>query len=324
MIKVVRLLVAVIVAGCTSGPAPATPSPSAAPASLSPSASVSPRAALFRAPVEVATLQGAQGSLVVDDFNGDRNLDMACVNDDGSLSLLMGTGDGSFDAAVGLSGGEGPAAITAADIDLDGRHDIVLTHVGDADIGTGSDDIVVQLSKGDGTFDALVRPAGVNPQAVVVGDFDADQKPDLATANDGDNLSIFLGRGRRDLQGSAELPDRCAVLVGIAVSDFNGDGKPDLTTTNSLIGRGRGRRHRVDPVGSRRWHVRRPGCAQGRRSAADDAGGGRRGWRWLGGHPRAWRLSHEHCQRLARPRRRAVLSGHGVHDRRRSAHDRRG
>jgi hypothetical protein len=233
MIRVVRLLVAVMVAGCTSAPAPATPSPSA---------SASPRIALFRAPVEVATLQGAQGSVVVDDFDGDRNLDIACVNDDGSVSLLMGSGGGDFDPAVGLSGGQGPAAIAAADIDLDGRRDIVLTHVGDADMGTGSDDIVVQLSKGDGTFDAKIRPAGVNPQAVVAGDFNADQKPDLATANDGENLSIFLGKGDGTFKDPLSFPIGAPYASGIAVSDFNGDGKQDLTTTNALIGSGRGDR----------------------------------------------------------------------------------
>jgi hypothetical protein len=201
---------------------------------------VSSRTALFRAPVDVATLQGAQGSLVVDDFDGDRNLDIACINDDGSVSLLMGSGGGSFDPAVGLSGGEGPAAITAADIDLDGRRDIVMTHVGNADMGTGSDDIVVQLSKGDGTFDALIRPAGVNPQAVVVGDFNADQKPDLATANDGENLSIFLGKGDGTFRDPQNFPIGAPFSSGIAASDFDGDGSPDLITTNSLIGSGRG------------------------------------------------------------------------------------
>jgi hypothetical protein len=118
----------------------------------------------------------------------------------------------------------------------------VVTHVGDTDWGVGSDDIIVQLSKGDGTFDRLIRPAGVNPQAVAVGDFNSDQKPDLATANDGENLSIFLGNGNGTFKDPLSFPTGAPYSSGIAVSDFNGDGKQDLTTTNSLIGRGRGDR----------------------------------------------------------------------------------
>jgi hypothetical protein len=210
----------------------------AALATASPGASASPSTALFRVPVRLATPQG--GSIVVDHFNGDGNLDIASVNDDGGVSLLMGSGGGAFDPAVGLPGGEGPGAIAAADLDLDGRRDIVLTHVGDTDMGTGSDDIVVQLSKGDGTFDALIRPAGVNAQAVVVGDFNADKKPDLATANDGENLAIFLGKGDGTFREPQSVPIGAPFASGIAVSDFNGDAKQDLTTTNSLIGAGRG------------------------------------------------------------------------------------
>jgi FG-GAP-like repeat len=241
MIQVVRLLVAVMVAGCANAPGPATPSPSAsASPTPSPSASASPGTARFRAPVLVATLQSAQGSIVVDHFDGDGNLDIASVDEDGSVSLLMGSGGGAFHPAVGLSGGKGPGAIAAADFDLDGRIDIVLTHSGATDRGVGSDDVVVQLSKGDGTFDTLIRPAGVNAQAVVVGDFNADKKPDLATANDGENLSIFLGKGDGTFRDPQSFPIGAPFSSGIAVSDFNGDGKQDLTTTNSLIGRGRG------------------------------------------------------------------------------------
>jgi FG-GAP-like repeat len=251
MIQLVTLLLASMVAGCASAPGPATPSASAS-ASLdpspsasasptpSPSASASPWTALFRAPVHLATPPG--DSIVVDHFNGDGNLDIAGVNDDGGVSLLIGSGGGAFDPAVVLPGGTGPGAIAAADVDLDGRLDIVLTHSGATDRGVGSDDIVVLLSRGDGTFDTLIRAAGVNPQAVVAGDFNADQKPDLATANDGENLSIFLGNGDGTFRDPHSFPVGAPYASGIAVSDFNGDGKQDLTTTNSLIGRGRGDR----------------------------------------------------------------------------------
>jgi hypothetical protein len=101
-------------------------------------------------------------------------------------------------------------------------------------------------------------PAGPYPYAVAVGDFNADGKPDLVTANStADTVSVLIGNG----DGSFQAPVAYAVgrfPKAVAVGDFNGDGKADVVAANSyessvsvLLGKGNGgliaARHYVVP-----------------------------------------------------------------------------
>jgi hypothetical protein len=75
---------------------------------------------------------------------------------------------------------------------------------------------------------------GVNPQAVVVGDFNNDGNLDLAVANSNDNtVSVLLGKGDGTFSSKANLVTGSTPL-GIAAADFNGDGHLDLAVTNSV------------------------------------------------------------------------------------------
>ena len=170
---------------------------------------------------------------VVDHFDGDGNLDIASVNDDGGVSLLMGSGDGAFDPAVSLPGGTGPGAIAAADLDLDGRLDIVLTHSGATD---GASARTTSSFCSPMPMARSIRssaPGRWTRRPWSPGDLNADQKPELATANDGESLSVFLGKGDGTSATREAARSVLASACGIAVSDFNGDDKQDLITTNS-------------------------------------------------------------------------------------------
>src|SRR6266498_2849551 len=88
---------------------------------------------------------------------------------------------------------------------------------------------------------------GTNPVPVVVGDFNGDGKPDLATANWGSlNVSIVLGTGTGSFGAATNFGVGSTRAQAIAVGDFNGDGKLDLVTANSsnqvsiLLGTGTG------------------------------------------------------------------------------------
>src|SRR5205823_5545241 len=93
---------------------------------------------------------------------------------------------------------------------------------------------------------AASYPVGLNPDAVVTGDFNGDGRLDLAVANHSSNtVSILLGKS----DGTFQPAQNYATGAGpqsLAVGDFNGDGKLDLVTINSsydlsvLLGKGDG------------------------------------------------------------------------------------
>ena len=87
---------------------------------------------------------------------------------------------------------------------------------------------------------------GTSP-AVVVGDFNADGKQDLATANFGSgNVSVLLGNGDGTFAAKVDYAAG-AQTWSVVVGDLNRDGKQDLVTTNQgpntlsvLLGNGDG------------------------------------------------------------------------------------
>jgi FG-GAP-like repeat len=78
---------------------------------------------------------------------------------------------------------------------------------------------------------AAVYSVGAKPDAVVVGDFNADGKPDIAVANAGSsNVSILLGSGEGAFLAprNLDLGATSGADLTLAAGDFNGDHKLDL------------------------------------------------------------------------------------------------
>jgi len=90
------------------------------------------------------------------------------------------------------------------------------------------------LTAGTGQFiEAPQFQVGTNPQAVAVGDFNADGKPDLAVINStSDTLSILLGNGDGTFRTKSDYVTGITPQ-GVVVADFNGDGAKDVAVSNS-------------------------------------------------------------------------------------------
>ena len=88
-------------------------------------------------------------------------------------------------------------------------------------------------------------PAGTNPVASVVGDFNRDGNKDLAVANNGSNdVSVLLGNGDGTFQPPVNFPVGGSPNL-ITMYYFNGDSIQDLAVANFnsisvLLGNGNG------------------------------------------------------------------------------------
>ena len=103
-----------------------------------------------------------------------------------------------------LQTGFDPRAIANADIDGDGRPDLVTANY-------GSNTVSVFFGQGKGTFTTKRDfQAGTNPTAVALGDFNGDNKLDIVVADDWGTVSLLLGAGNRTF-ASTSSTDRAKV-----------------------------------------------------------------------------------------------------------------
>ncbi|MGE7416486.1 beta strand repeat-containing protein, partial [Methylobacterium tarhaniae] len=172
-------------------------------------------------------------SVTAADLNGDGKLDLVSQNSSsGTMSVLLGNGNGTFKDLQSYSTGAGsqPASVTTADVNRDGKADLVVASY-------GSSNLSVLLGNGDGTFQAqqtFGTGTASGPRSVVVADVNRDGKLDLVSANiDSNAVSVLLGNG----DGTFQAQQSYSIGAGsqpssVAVADVDGDGTLDLVVTN--------------------------------------------------------------------------------------------
>lgn len=193
----------------------------------------------FRTRADFATGRDARG-ITAGDFNGDGKVDLAVAISTFSSAVaadvLLGRGDGTFGAATTYSIGPGGInAIASADLNGDGRIDLVVAKLTALSVLTG---------RGDGTFNASVDyRTGTFGRGVAIADLNADGKLDLVgTDNDvSSTVAVLLGNGDATFATAVAYPV-ARNSISVVALDVNGDGKADLVTSagSVLLGNGNG------------------------------------------------------------------------------------
>jgi hypothetical protein len=126
--------------------------------------------------------------------------------------------------------GHGPGSIAVADVNHDGKLDIVVANTVDGTVD-------VLLGDGKGHFiRAQGSPfaCGKSPNDIATGDLNGDGNLDLVIANtETPYLTILLGDGKGKFAPSPHSPfdtHSSPHVHGVAIADFNSDGKLDVVT----------------------------------------------------------------------------------------------
>jgi hypothetical protein len=171
---------------------------------------------------------GSSGMLVAADFDHDGHIDLC----DGQ-ALALGKGDGTFQTPVPLYalGTPGPTGVAAADLDNDGKLDVVVSQA-----AVSSGQLKFGINQGGGSFS--MTSVGLQVfSAPVLGDFDLDGRPDVALAVTQPSYYaepvIYSIVGGTAL-GASLLPPHDPDPGSFLIGDFDQDGRVDLVIESDL------------------------------------------------------------------------------------------
>lgn len=191
-------------------------------------------AAFTQSPIGGGTL----GRFVLADLNGDGRLDLAGVvttsSSAGRISVMLGNGQGGFGTPLNLTFLQLPGAVAAADLDGDGRTDLV---VGSSE-NFGVTQYAVFWNEGNGTFSAPQRlPTPTEgfggTGAIATGDVNGDGRQDVLVSGNFNSsvLSVHLGQAGRQFRAPLLQRGFDSPPNNLLLRDLNRDGRVDLLAT---------------------------------------------------------------------------------------------
>ena len=186
---------------------------------------------------------GCAGGVIVDDFDGDFDLDVifSSWETNASLKYFRNNGDATFtDATVAanLEGITGGLNLLQADYDNDGDLDVlVLRGAWLEHFGKHPNSLLRNDGQGrflDVTFAVGLADAASPTQTAAWADYDLDGDLDLFVGNEGFPCQLFNnnGQGRfKDVAASAGVTGG-GLTKGVSWGDYDNDGYPDLYVSN--------------------------------------------------------------------------------------------
>jgi len=135
----------------------------------------------------------------------------------------------SFAANVDYGPGLNPVSVTSADVNGDGRADLIVAN-------WNSNTVSVLMNNGNGTFAAKVDyTTGSNPYSVTSADVNGDGRADLIVANFyGNTVSVLTNNGNGTFAAKVDYATDLSPK-SVTSADVNGDGKADLIVANNGV-----------------------------------------------------------------------------------------
>jgi alpha-tubulin suppressor-like RCC1 family protein len=197
--------------------------------------------------LDLPTIDGP-GIVAFADLDGDGKPDLLVATGNQGISIYQNISSngtvtaGSFAPPVNLPLATGLQAMTVADVDGDGKLDIVLLNRNSTQVM-----ILKNISTpGLLTTNSLASPVsfstGNDPRSVVVRDLDGDGLPDIAVANWADGtVYVYQNLGTTNGLTTNSFAAPIVLPVGsgpqdLKAADLDGDGLPDLVTANNNYG----------------------------------------------------------------------------------------
>jgi len=191
---------------------------------------------------------GSFNALVLADLDNDSKLDIAGVNSffstqvtvlhnaiafTGQLNAL------SFDPGVNFTCGSSPVAITAADLNGDGKIDLITADSFDNTISILQNQASGNAINATSFLPRVVLPTGKTPYQIAVDDIDGDGMPDIVVPNySGNSVSVFHSTYTTGTISASAYAEKIELTTGqfasaAAIGDIDGDGRPDIVVTNN-------------------------------------------------------------------------------------------